>query len=142
MSEYTKPLPRIDDANRPYWDALRRHELRMLSCSACGHLRYYPFRHCPRCGSEEGEWLRLSGKGVVWSVGIFHQVYFEGFRPEVPYNVVVVQLEEGPRVYSNIVGTPNAEIGIGDSVEAVFEEATPEVTLLKFRITGKNGEDG
>jgi uncharacterized OB-fold protein len=70
----------------------------------------------------------------VWTKTIFHQVYFPGFRDEVPYNVVMIALDEGPRLYSNVVGTPNDEIRIGDRVEAVFDDVTSEVTLLKFRI--------
>jgi hypothetical protein len=134
MTAYPKPLPAISDANRPYWDALRRRELRLLRCASCARLRVYPFRYCPHCGHEQAEWTALSGRGTIWSVGIFHQIYFEGFRAEAPYAVVVVELDEGPRVYSNIVGTSAHAIRIGDRVEAVFEDVTAEVTLLKFRI--------
>lgn len=137
MSDYNKPLPQIDDANRPFWDGLKAREVRLLHCNACGRLGYYPFRHCPRCGSEDREWVRMAGTGTVWSLGFFHQVYFEGFRDEVPYNVVVIELDEGPRLYSNIVGTANDEIRIGDRVGPVFEDVTPDVTLLKFQIASR-----
>ncbi|MCP8938762.1 Zn-ribbon domain-containing OB-fold protein [Alsobacter sp. SYSU M60028] len=131
---YRKPLPVVDSRNRPYWEALRRHELRLPRCAACGTLRFAPFRHCPACGSEDTEWPQLSGRGTIWSRAIFHQVYFEGFRDEAPYNVVLVQLDEGVKLYSNIVGADNAEIRIGRRVEACFDDVTPEVTLLKFRL--------
>ncbi len=134
MTAYAKPLPAISDANRPYWDALKQHELKLLRCDSCGELRYYPFRSCPVCGHDKATWTPLSGRGTVWTKTIFHQVYFPGFRDEVPYNVVMIALDEGPRLYSNVVGTPNDEIRIGDRVEAVFDDVTSEVTLLKFRI--------
>ena len=134
MTAYAKPLPVVDDANKPYWHALKSHELRLLRCDSCGEFRLYPFRQCPYCGHDRATWAALSGKGQVWTKTVFHHVYFEGFRGEIPYNVVVVELDEGPRVYSNIVGKPNDEIRIGDRVEAVFDDVTPDVTLLKFRI--------
>ena len=129
---YSKPLPQIDERNRPYWDGLREGQLRLPRCEDCGKLRYTPYRLCPSCGSERTSWARLSGKGTVWSACRFHQVYFEGFRAETPYSVVLVELDEGVKVYSNLVGNPSlAEVG--QRVEAVFEPATAEVTLLKFR---------
>jgi uncharacterized OB-fold protein len=135
MTPYKKPLPAINDHNRPYWDALKNRRLDLLKCTKCGSLRTLPHRYCPKCGNDAAEWTTVSGRGTVWSIGIFHQVYFEGFRDEVPYNVAVIELDEGPRIYSNIVGTPNGDIRIGDRVEAVFDGVTPDVTLLKFRIT-------
>lgn len=134
MSEYRKPLPSIDERNQPFWDALKARRLDLLKCDRCGALRVQPHRYCPRCGNDGAKWVTVSGRGTVWSVGIFHQVYFEGFRDEVPYNVAVIELDEGVRLYSNIVGTPNRDIRIGDRVEAVFDPVTDEVTLLKFRI--------
>lgn len=134
MNAYAKPLPAIDDDNRPYWEGLKARELRLPHCTSCGTIRFQPFRHCPKCGSEETAWTALSGRGRIWSRCAFHQVYFEGFRDEVPYNVAVVELEEGPRLYSNIVGRDYDAIAIGQPVEAVFEDATPDVTLLKFRV--------
>jgi uncharacterized OB-fold protein len=134
MTEYTKPLPVIDDANRPYWEALKRHELRLPRCGACGHVRFQPYRYCPKCGSDEMHWQTLSGRGRIWAACVFHQVYFEGFRAEVPYNVVLVELEEGPRVYSNLVGVSSVrDVPIGTPVQAEFDDVTADVTLLKFR---------
>jgi uncharacterized OB-fold protein len=129
-----KPLPVIDELSRPYWDALRRRELRLPRCGGCQHLWVEPRRACPRCGSAAVEWAQMSGHGTVWSRTVFHHLYFDGFRDELPYNVVVVALDEGPRLYSNVVDAPDAAIAIGQRVAAVFEDATPEVTLLKFRL--------
>jgi uncharacterized OB-fold protein len=133
MAEYTKPLPVISDINRPYWDAAKKHELRLQRCNKCRKFWYPNSPVCPYCWSREYEWAKLSGRGKVTSWVIFHQLYFEGFRSEAPYNVVQVELEEGPRILSNLVDIKNEEIHIEMPVEVVFEDVTPEVTLPKFR---------
>ena len=72
----------------------------------------------------------------MFSYVVFHQAYHPGFKDDVPYNVALVQLEEGPRMYSNIVGTSNDQVRIGDAVEVVFDPVTPEVTIPRFRLRG------
>ncbi|MBI4182794.1 MAG: OB-fold domain-containing protein [Proteobacteria bacterium] len=136
MSAYRKPLPAVDDLNRPFWEGVRRRELRLLRCEGCGGYRFRSFRLCPKCGGDKATWVETSGKGTIWSYGIFHKAYFEGFKDEVPYNVVLVELAEGPRLYTNLVGARNDQIRIGMPVEAVFEDVTPEVTLVKFKPAG------
>lgn len=133
MSTYTKPLPLVDAQSRPYWEAARRHELRLPKCDACGALRVQFERWCPRCGSEKSTWNRLSGRGTVWSHCTFHRPYFKQFEPDLPYGVALVQLDEGPKLITNIVGIERSGIRIGLQVHAVFEDVTPEVTLIKFR---------
>lgn len=133
MSDYKRPLPAIDARNRPYWEGAKAGELRLLRCGGCGQYRFLPFRTCPACRDEAAEWVAVSGKGTVWSFGFFHKAYFPGFEGETPYNVVVVELAEGPRVYSNLVGVANDRIRVGMPVEAAFERVTPDVTLVKFR---------
>lgn len=131
---YAKPLPTITDENRPFWEATRRGELRMQTCGACGHVRYPIAPVCPKCLSDEAEWTRLSGRGTVFSYVVFHQVYHPAFKTDAPYNVAMVQLEEGPRLFSNIVGVANSEVSVGDPVEAVFDAVTDEVAIPRFRL--------
>lgn len=134
MTDYTKPLPTLTEGNRPFWEGARRHELRMQQCLDCNHIRY-PISHvCPKCLSEKAEWKRLSGRGEVFSYIVFHQVYHAGFAKEVPYNVAMIQLDEGPRMISNVVGTPNDQVKVGDKVEAVFDHVTEEVAIPRFRL--------
>jgi uncharacterized OB-fold protein len=83
--------------------------------------------------SEDAEWVTLSGKGTVFSFIVFHQVYNQAFAKDVPYNVALIQLDEGPRMFSNVVGVPNDAVKVGDRVEAVFEKATETVTIPRFR---------
>jgi hypothetical protein len=134
MTDYAKPLPTLTDENRPFWDSCRAGRLSLQKCGACSHIRYPISPFCPRCLSADFAWAPVSGRGTVFSYVVFHRAYHPGFKAEVPYNVALVQLEEGPRMYSNIVGTPNDQVRIGDAVEAVFEAATQEVTIPKFRL--------
>ena len=133
MSNYAKPLPTITDENREFWEGAKRGKLRMQKCRSCGHIRY-PISHaCPQCLSYEFGWTDLSGRGEVYSYVVFHQLYNKAFEKDIPYNVALVQLEEGPRIFSNIVGVDNDAVKIGDKVEAAFDPVTPEVTIPRFR---------
>jgi uncharacterized OB-fold protein len=133
MRPYEKPLPPIDDLSKPFWEAARRGELRLPRCKACSHISVQFERWCPRCASQETEWARMSGRGSVWSHVKFHRMYFKSFEDELPYNVALVELEEGPRLITNLVGIDPNSIEIGLEVEAVFDAVTPEVSLIKFR---------
>ena len=134
MSQYSKPLPTIRDENRPFWQGCRENRLRMQRCDACGHIRF-PINHvCPRCLSEAHHWHDLSGRGTVFAYVVYHHVYNQAFAQDVPYNVALVQLEEGPRMYSNVVGVPNEAVKVGDALEVVFDPVTPEVTIPRFRL--------
>jgi len=133
-TEYRKPLPRIHDPrSRPYWEAAKRHELRMQRCPKCGYVRFPPGRYCPECLEASDTWITLSGRGTVWSFGIYDHVFNQAFNDDIPYNVALVELEEGPRLITNIVGIPNEAIAIGMPVEVAFDDVTDEVTLVKFR---------
>lgn len=133
MSEYLKPLPTITDENRPFWQGCKEGKLRMQQCGDCGHIRY-PISHCcPKCLSYDFKWKDLSGRGEVFSYVVFYQLYNKAFEKDIPYNVALVQLEEGPRMYSNVVGVDNDAVKVGDKLEVVFDPVTPEVTIPRFR---------
>lgn len=135
MSEkrYSKPLPRIDEESRGWWEALARHELYVQRCGQCGTKRLPPRAVCPRCLSSKIEWLRASGKGTVYSYTVTRQNQMPGFREELPYVLAMVELEEGPRIMTNVVGCDPDGVRIGMPVVVQFEDVTPEVTLPKFR---------
>jgi uncharacterized OB-fold protein len=136
MTDYAKPLPTLTDENRPFWDGCREGRLRLQRCGACSHLRYPIAPVCPACLSSDFAWFDVSGRGTVFSYIVFHQAYHPAFKAELPYNVALVQLDEGPRLFSNVVGTPNDRVRIGDAVEVVFDPVTPEVTIPRFRLRG------
>jgi uncharacterized OB-fold protein len=130
---YRKPLPRIDEESRGFWEALARHELYVQRCRACGTTRYYPRAVCPQCLSSDTAWVRCSGRGRVYSFTVTHQNQAPGFRDELPYVLAIVELDEGVRMMTNIVDTTPEQVRIGMEVEVVFDDVTPEVTLAKFR---------
>jgi uncharacterized protein len=131
-----KPLPRPTEDSAPYWDAAQRGELCMQRCSDCGHTRFPPSVLCARCLSERHEWTRLSGRGTVFSWIIVHQSQHPAFNADTPYNVTIVELEEGPRLHATVVDCPNDQIRIGMPVEVVFDRVADDVTLPRFRRHG------
>jgi uncharacterized OB-fold protein len=128
-----KPLPRPSEDSAPYWEAAHRGELRMQKCLDCGHVRFPPAILCARCLSESAEWAKLSGRGTVYSWIVVHQSQHPAFNPDTPYNVAIVELEEGPRLHTNIVGCANDAIQIGMPVEVVFDKVADDTSLVRFR---------
>ncbi len=128
-----KPIPRPDDLSRPFFDGAKRGALMIQRCKGCG-THFSPVRQlCTECLGEEVEWVQASGRGTLFTFGIMHQRYHPGFVDDLPYNVAVVELEEGPRLNTNIVGVENEALRVGMPVEVVFEELSDEVSLPKFR---------
>jgi uncharacterized OB-fold protein len=133
VSDYAKPLPKLTKLNRPYFEGARQGELRLQRCDACGHHWFPPSTSCPSCLSPEYQWVRVSGRGRVWSWIVMHQLYFDAFRQDLPYNVAFIKLDEGPFLMSTVVGVPNDAIRCDLPVEVIFEDATDEVAVPKFR---------
>lgn len=134
MSAYEKFLPPDDlpEFHRPFWDGLKAHELRLQKCEACGTLRYSPAEICPRCGEAACAWTPVSGRGTVYAYTVIHRGPTPAHQAEAPYVIAHVELEEGPRVISNLVGCPPGEVRIGMPVEVVFEDVCDDWTLFKF----------
>lgn len=132
MADYKKPLPMPTPETRPFWDGLKEHELRVMHCTVCGHTYLYPRPFCPRCFSDRTEWQRASGRGRLHTFVINH-------RPapnfDAPYVIAVVELEEGPRLMSNLVDVePDPkQLKIDMPLEVVFDDVTDAITLPKFR---------
>jgi len=126
-----QPVPNPDNAG--FWDGCRQHVLCLQSCVRCGAVRHPPRPACPHCRSFDGEWRRVSGRGVVYTFTIVHGPTLAVFQEQAPYNVVVVQLAEGPFMVSVLIDTPADRITIGMPVEVVFDDVSDTVTLPKFR---------
>ena len=132
MADNKKPIPAVTPEMKPFFDAAKRHELVVQRCTRCG-LHRFPARDiCSNCLSREGEWVKASGHGEVFSYTVMHQVYHPGFADEVPYAVVVIKLDEGAKMTSNLVGMKPHAINIGIPVKVVFEYITDDITLPKF----------
>lgn len=133
---YTKPLPSIEPGTQPFWDALRRHELVYQHCRECGH-EYAPYQPvCPSCWSEDLADKKSSGRGTVYTFSVVYRAPTPAFKPDVPYVVAIVELEEGFYLTTTIVGCVAEEVKIGMAVEVDYADVTPEMTLAKFRPRG------
>ena len=134
---YKQPLPVVHPDNAGFWAALKDHELRLQRCTQCRTLRYPVSPVCHECLSYEHEWERLSGRGTLGSWIVVEQATGNPTWQEVvPYVVALVNLEEGPRITSNIVGldyTQYDQLAYGMPLTVVFDDVTPEITLPKFR---------
>ncbi len=127
------PLPTPDEDSQPFWGYCREGELRAQRCTACGRLRYPPRPTCPQCGSTDAEWQQLSGRGRVYTYAISHQAVHPALEGRVPFTTLIVELEEGLRMTSNLIeGSPPVEIGT--PVEVAFDPVSDEITLPRFRV--------
>ncbi len=130
---YRKPLPHIDEESRPWWEAAQRHDLYIQKCRDCGDLRFHPRALCTSCMSARTEWVRCKGTGKIYTFTVTNQNQAGGFRDSLPYIMAWVEVDEGLKMLTNIVDCPPEQVKIGMPVEAVFDDVTPEVTLVKFR---------
>ena len=130
-----RPLPVPTPETAHFWEGTRLGELRLQACRDCG-LTYFPPRpFCPSCASKKVEVLRASGRGTLHSYVISH-LPAPGFEP--PYTIAVVKLEEGPKMLTNIVGTPcdPALLRLDDQVQVTFETMNEQITLPMFTVAG------
>jgi uncharacterized protein len=134
VGELLLPVPEPD--SQPFWDALLSEELRIQRCTACGELRHPPQPMCPRCNDFEHEWALMSGRGSVFSYVVSHQAVHPSLRERTPFVTVLVELDEGPRLVSNLVDVPPDEVEIGMAVEVVFHRVDAEIVLPLFRRVG------
>jgi uncharacterized protein len=131
--EPTRFLPLITDFSRPFWDATKRHELMVQQCQNCGNTFYPPSVACGRCFTTDVKWVKSSGKAKLTTYSVVHQPAGPGFP--VPLILAIVQMDEGYRMMTNIVGCDPKELKIGMPLEVTFEEQTPTVTLPFFQPT-------
>jgi uncharacterized OB-fold protein len=129
----SKPIPEITEELRPFFFAAREGRLVVQRCTGCGRRRFPPRDICSECLGRKSEWTTSSGRGRVVSFNVMHQVYHPGFVAEVPYAVVLVELEDGGRMLTNMVDCPLERLRVGLPVEVTFEHRSAEVTLPQFR---------
>ena len=134
--EYTRPSPVADDASKPFFDGANEGKLMLVKCSQCGTHRLPGRERCLDCWSTEFEWAQASGKGKLYTYGIMHQKYHPAFAEETPYNYALVELDEGPRLVTNIVDCEQDDLKTDMGVEAVFDHVSDEDTLIRFRPAG------
>lgn len=126
-----RPRPSTNLDNQFFFDGAKDGKLLIQTCSSCGALRHPPGPMCPRCQSLEWETVEASGKGTVYSFVTNHYPQVPAF--DYPLNVALIELEEGVRLISNVVGIPAEDVEIGMAVEVEFTAFDDELTLPQFR---------
>lgn len=132
-----KPLPAVTPETKPFWDAAAQQKLVMQRCHECNAWVWTPRPSCNECGSDKVEWTPMSGRGEVYSFTVIRQIAgraaSQAFQSDIPYVVAWVDLDEGPRMITNIIGCPVEDVAIGMKVAVVFEQASNDVWLPKFK---------
>ena len=130
------PVPRpepVNDDDAAFWGALREGELRIQRCAACGTFRHPPRPVCAHCGATEREWIAVSGAGEVWSFTIVHPPTLPAFADRTPYGAVVVRLDVGVFLVSNVIDCPIDELTVGAPVELAITTVDDDLALPLFR---------
>ena len=125
MSEVTRPLPKLEELDTAaFWQATKEKKLCYQKCDSCGTVVFYPRAHCTGCTDGQLKWHEASGKGTVYTYSVVRQSYHPFFRSKVPYAVAWIDLDEGPRILSNITGVddPLKDVSIGMKVTVEWEE--------------------
>lgn len=133
MNEYKKPIPKPTQWSQPFWEGCKKHKLLIQKCQDCQKLIFYPKKFCPKCLSSNIEWMEASGKGKVYSYMVVYSYQPTEFEEDLPYVVAIVQLEEGVKMMSNIVGCSPEEVKCDMEVKVFFKKVTEEITLPNFR---------
>jgi len=126
-------LPTVEDETRPFWDAAAEGRLLIQRCNACDQWQYYPRPFCKRCWSEDLEWAEASGKGTIYTFSIVRRNDLPPFGDRVPYVPAIIDLEEGPRMMSEVVDAALESIEVGQAVVVDFREIDDELKRPVFR---------
>ena len=132
QSDYAKPLPRPTELSKPFWDGLANGVLTVQRCRPCDRLVFYPRTLCPYCMGQELEWVPVTGRGKVYTYTVVRRAMIPAFQADTPYVFAIVELDEGPRVPTNIVNCEIEDVRVDMPVQATYDDVTAEITLLKF----------
>lgn len=127
-------FPEINDLNAPYWSGLAQGEVRLQRCGTCGRHQYPAESFCYECGAQDLSWVAVSGGGTVYSFIVVHQQYHKAFKDFMPYTVVIVQMDEGPRMLAAMLG-PRRTIAIGDRVKPCIRRVDNERAFLTYELS-------
>src|SRR5271154_6976571 len=133
MSPTRFDLPTPDEFTQPWWDAVAEGRLLISRCASCGEAHYYPRPFCPRCGGDGVSWEEASGRATLYTWSIVHQNDLPPFNEKVPYVAAVVDLEEGPRMMTNVVGCEHDDLRVGMALQVDFEDIGEGFHIPVFR---------
>ena len=131
MADVPRPFPYRDRDTAPFWEAQDQHELKFQQCSQCRTVRYLVGPICPECRSFEFEWVASSGRGTIHSYTVVRHQTHPAFP--VPYTIVLVEMEEGPRVIAQLRAADGADYDIGTPVHVEWEDL-PKQALPVFAL--------
>lgn len=131
MSGSARLVPQIDRANEHYWSSLRNHRMELPRCGECGRFHWPAHDRCPHCLADRLEWGPVAGTGFIYSYAVFHQLYHASFESALPYNVAIIELDEGPRLISS-VRAPKELVRIGKRVRIEYEDLDANLALHRF----------
>lgn len=126
-------LPTIDEGTRPFWEAAQNRRFLVARCRTCGQAHHYPRPFCPHCWSDDVGWEEASGRATLYTYSTVFVNDLPPFKERIPYIAAIVDLDEGPRVMTNIVDCDPADLTIGASLRVDFQELTDEITIPVFR---------
>lgn len=133
--ELLPPMPQITEETRPFWDSCKEGVLKLQRCSDCSSFRYPPGVSCPICASMNFTWELVSGEGSIFSFVRFDRLYHKAFTTLLPYVVVIVELNEGPRLLSRLVGLGEETlVKCGAPVKVRFEPIGNDLVLPLFEL--------
>ena len=127
-----KPLPSPSGFAEPFWEAGAEGRLLLIRCKSCDESRVPSSEVCPNCLSVDFEWYEASGLGVIYTYGIMHRLYHPAFEQDLPYNLVVVELQEGPHLPGNIIGIENDALRVGMPVQVVWQKYS-DISIPRFQ---------
>ena len=130
-SQLPQPISNAD--SQPYWAAASERRLVIRECKACGKVHFMPRHLCPHCWSDQLEWIDAKGQGEVHSFSIIRRASDPAFASQVPYVVALIELDEGVRMMSNIVGEDALAVNIGDRVQVTFEDRGEGALIPQFQ---------
>jgi len=132
MTALPTSAPTVTPETKPFWDATAENRLVLPKCTSCQTVIWYPRTFCPECHTEGVEWIDASGKGTVYSFAI--TMRGDGpWREVAPYVLAYVELDEGPRLLTNIVDCEPSEVSVGQRVEVVFHATDKGTAVPRFR---------
>jgi uncharacterized protein len=126
-------LPTIEEESQPFWDAAREGRFLIARCEDCGRAHHYPRPFCPYCWSERVTWEQASGRATLYTFSTVFVNDLPPFNERLPYVAAVVDLEEGPRVITNVVDCEPSDLHIGQDLEVCYREVTDDLTVPVFR---------
>ncbi len=133
MSEVARPEPKPTEYSEGFWAGVRRGELVIQRCTNCERLRHYPQPMCPDCHSVDFDWAPVTGRGVIYSYTVAHRAFHPAWKDDVPYVLATIELEEGVRMLTDLIGIDPNTVKIGQQVEVYFEELPGQGMMPRFR---------